>query len=390
MAKAKGKDKASEKIEDSKGRLEALNKALKEIEKDFGKGAIMKLGDKTDIKLDVVSTGSILIDNALGVGGLPKGRIIEIFGPESSGKTTTALHVVAEVQKAGGVAAYIDAEHAMDPVYAKNLGIDIDSLYLSQPDSGEEALEIADYLISSGAIDLVVIDSVAALVPKQEIDGVMGSSHVGLQARLMSQALRKLSGTINKTKTVAIFINQIREKVGVTYGSPETTPGGRALKFYASVRIEVRKGTAIDAKVDGKDEVVGNETNIKIVKNKVAPPFKKVKVDIMYGEGISKTGEVLDLATDYNIVKKSGSWYSYGETRLGQGKETVKKLLVENKELMSELERKVRIKLGMIEPETDEEKVLAGKVEENDTLVEEKIVELTDEDLVDLLSDDDM
>lgn len=390
MAKAKGKDKASEKIEDSKGRLEALNKALKEIEKDFGKGAIMKLGDKTDIKLDVVSTGSILIDNALGVGGLPKGRIIEIFGPESSGKTTTALHVVAEVQKAGGVAAYIDAEHAMDPVYAKNLGIDIDSLYLSQPDSGEEALEIADYLISSGAIDLVVIDSVAALVPKQEIDGVMGSSHVGLQARLMSQALRKLSGTINKTKTVAIFINQIREKVGVTYGSPETTPGGRALKFYASVRIEVRKGTAIDAKVDGKDEVVGNETNIKIVKNKVAPPFKKVKVDIMYGEGISKTGEVLDLATDYNIVKKSGSWYSYGDTRLGQGKETVKKLLVENKELMSELERKVRIKLGMIEPETDEEKVLAGKVEENDTLVEEKIVELTDEDLVDLLSDDDM
>lgn len=388
MAKAKGKQKIVERIESEEGRIKALNDALKEIEKDFGKGAIMKLGDKSKVKLDVVSTGSILLDNALGVGGLPKGRIIEIFGPESSGKTTTALHVVAEVQKSGGIAAYIDAEHAMDPVYAQNLGIDIDSLYLSQPDSGEEALEIADHLIRSGAVDLVVVDSVAALVPKQEIDGVMGASHVGLQARLMSQALRKLSGSINKTKTIAIFINQLREKVGVSYGNPETTPGGRALKFYASVRIDVRKGTAIEVKKDGKEEVVGSETNIKIVKNKVAPPFKKIKVDIMYGEGISKTGEIIDLATDFDIIKKSGSWYSYGDTRLGQGKETVKKLLVENKELMAELERKVRIKMGMIEPETEEEKVLAGIGEEDITT--EEVVELTDDDLVDLLSDDDM
>lgn len=388
MAKAKGKQKIVERIESEEGRIKALNDALKEIEKDFGKGAIMKLGDKSKVKLDVVSTGSILLDNALGVGGLPKGRIIEIFGPESSGKTTTALHVVAEVQKSGGIAAYIDAEHAMDPVYAQNLGIDIDSLYLSQPDSGEEALEIADHLIRSGAVDLVVVDSVAALVPKQEIDGVMGASHVGLQARLMSQALRKLSGSINKTKTIAIFINQLREKVGVSYGNPETTPGGRALKFYASVRIDVRKGTAIEVKKDGKEEVVGSETNIKIVKNKVAPPFKKIKVDIMYGEGISKTGEIVDLATDFDIIKKSGSWYSYGDTRLGQGKETVKKLLVENKELMAELERKVRIKMGMIEPETEEEKVLAGIGKEDITT--EEVVELTDDDLVDLLSDDDM
>lgn len=388
MAKAKGKQKIVERIESEEGRIKALNDALKEIEKDFGKGAIMKLGDKSKVKLDVVSTGSILLDNALGVGGLPKGRIIEIFGPESSGKTTTALHVVAEVQKSGGIAAYIDAEHAMDPVYAQNLGIDIDSLYLSQPDSGEEALEIADHLIRSGAVDLVVVDSVAALVPKQEIDGVMGASHVGLQARLMSQALRKLSGSINKTKTIAIFINQLREKVGVSYGNPETTPGGRALKFYASVRIDVRKGTAIEVKKDGKEEVVGSETNIKIVKNKVAPPFKKIKVDIMYGEGISKTGEIIDLATDFDIIKKSGSWYSYGDTRLGQGKETVKKLLVENKELMAELERKVRIKMGMIEPETEEEKVLAGIGKEDITT--EEVVELTDDDLVDLLSDDDM
>lgn len=367
----------------SEERQKALDKAIKEIEKAFGKGALMRLGDKADTKIDAISSGSLLIDSALGIGGFPRGRIIEIFGPESSGKTTTALHVVAEVQKQGGVAAYIDAEHAMDPVYAKNLGINIDDLFLSQPDSGEEALEIAESLVRSGAIDVVVIDSVAALVPKAEINGSMGDSHVGLQARLMSQALRKLSSHINKQKTVAIFINQLREKVGVSYGNPEVTPGGRALKFYSTIRMEVRKGTAITTGSNSGD-VIGNETKIKIVKNKVAPPFKVVMVDIMYGQGISKVGEIIDLGVEYGFIKKSGSWYSSGETRIGQGRETAKKYLLDNPEFMAELERKIRIKLGLVEA-SEEEKALLDNVEVSQT----PVVSLDDPLLEELLADDD-
>ncbi|QTU83607.1 recombinase RecA [Carnobacteriaceae bacterium zg-C25] len=365
----------------SEERQKALDKAIKEIEKSFGKGALMRLGDKADTKIDAISSGSLLIDSALGIGGFPRGRIVEIYGPESSGKTTTALHVVAEVQKQGGVAAYIDAEHAMDPVYAKNLGINIDDLFLSQPDSGEEALEIAESLVRSGAIDVVVIDSVAALVPKAEINGSMGDAHVGLQARLMSQALRKLSSHINKQKTVAIFINQLREKVGVTYGNPEVTPGGRALKFYSTIRMEVRKGAAITPS-SSSSEVIGNETKIKIVKNKVAPPFKTVTVDIMYGEGISKIGEIIDLAVEYDIIKKAGSWYSYGEQRIGQGRETAKKYLVDNPEFMADLERKIRIKLGLIEA-TEEE--MAQETANNTTVAP---LELDEPLLAELLADD--
>ncbi|MYU81598.1 recombinase RecA [Ligilactobacillus salivarius] len=324
-------------------RLKALDAALKKIEKKFGKGSIMKMGGKVDTKISTISSGSIAIDAGLGVGGYPRGRIIEIYGPESSGKTTVALHAVAEVQKRGGTAAYIDAENALDPAYATALGVNIDELLLSQPDTGEQGLEIADALISSGAIDIIVVDSVAALVPKAEIEGEMGDSHVGLQARLMSQALRKLSGTINKTKTVAIFINQIREKVGVMFGNPETTPGGRALKFYSTVRMEVRRSEAIKA----KSEIIGNRTKIKFVKNKVAPPFKVAEVDIMYGEGISKTGELLDMAVEKDIIHKSGSWFSYGDTRIGQGRENAKEYLSEHEDEMNEINIKVREAYGI-------------------------------------------
>ena len=324
-------------------RLKALDAALKKIEQKFGKGSIMKMGGKVDTKISTISSGSIAIDAGLGVGGYPRGRIIEIYGPESSGKTTVALHAVAEVQKRGGTAAYIDAENALDPAYATALGVNIDELLLSQPDTGEQGLEIADALVSSGAIDIIVVDSVAALVPKAEIEGEMGDSHVGLQARLMSQALRKLSGTINKTKTVAIFINQIREKVGVMFGNPETTPGGRALKFYSTVRMEVRRSEAIKA----KSEIIGNRTKIKFVKNKVAPPFKVAEVDIMYGEGISKTGELLDMAVEKDIIHKSGSWFSYGYTRIGQGRENAKEYLSEHEDEMNEINIKVREAYGI-------------------------------------------
>ncbi len=315
-----------------------LSQVLLDIEKQFGKGAIMKLGDDTHTEIDVSSSGSLTLDIALGVGGYPKGRIIEIYGPESSGKTTFALHAIAEIQKAGGRAAFIDAEHALDPVYAKNLGVNINELLLSQPDTGEQALEICEALVRSEAINIVVIDSVAALVPQAEIEGEMGDSHVGLQARLMSQALRKLSGTINKTNTIAIFINQLREKVGVLFGNPETTPGGRALKFYSTIRMDVRRSEQIKQ----GDKVIGNKTTVKIVKNKVAPPFRTATLEIMYGEGVSKEGEIIDLATDANILEKSGSWYSYNGEKLGQGKETVKALLKQNLELRDELEQKVR------------------------------------------------
>ena len=315
-----------------------LDQVLADIEKQFGKGAIMKLGERGVKNIDVVSSGSLLLDQALGVCGFPKGRIIEIFGPESSGKTTIALHAIAEVQKTGGRAAFIDAEHALDPVYARKLGVDIDELLLSQPDTGEQALEIVQALVRSEAMSIIVIDSVAALVPQAEIEGEMGDSHVGLQARLMSQALRKLSGVINKTNTICIFINQLREKVGVMFGNPETTPGGRALKFYSTVRLDVRRGEQI--KVGG--DVLGNKTNIKVVKNKVAPPFKTAEVEIMYGEGISKTGEIIDLASNIGIIDKSGAWFSYKGEKIGQGKENVKLVLKNNPAMYKEIEEKVR------------------------------------------------
>jgi len=319
-------------------RQAALEMALKQIEKQFGKGSIMKLGEQAEQKISTVPSGSLALDAALGVGGYPRGRIIEIYGPESSGKTTVALHAIAEVQAQGGQAAFIDAEHALDPVYAQKLGVNIDELLLSQPDTGEQALEIAEALVRSGAVDIIVIDSVAALVPKAEIEGEMGDSHVGLQARLMSQALRKLSGAINKSKTIAIFINQIREKVGVMFGNPETTPGGRALKFYSSVRLEVRRAEQLK---QGND-MVGNKTKIKVVKNKVAPPFRTAEVDIMYGEGISKEGEILDLGSELDIIQKSGAWYSYNEERLGQGRENAKQFLKENPEIAHEIQLEIR------------------------------------------------
>ena len=319
-------------------REQALALALKQIEKEFGKGSIMRLGDEVDRKIEVIPSGSIALDKALGVGGYPKGRIIEIYGPESSGKTTFALHAIAEVQKAGGRAAFIDAEHALDPVYAQNLGVDLDQLLLSQPDTGEQALDICEALVRSEIIDLVVIDSVAALVPQAEIEGEMGDAHVGLQARLMSQALRKLSGTLNKTKTTAIFINQLREKVGVMFGNPETTPGGRALKFYSSIRLEVRRAEQIKQ----GDKVIGNKTNVKVVKNKVAPPFRTATLDIMYGEGVSKEGEIVDLASEIGALEKSGAWYSYNGEKVGQGKENVKALLRDNPDICAELEYKIR------------------------------------------------
>ncbi len=319
-------------------RLQALDNALKQIEKEFGKGAVMRLGDEVDRKIDVIPSGSISLDRALGVGGYPKGRIIEMYGPESSGKTTFALHAIASAQANGGYAAFIDAEHALDPVYAKNLGVDIANLILAQPDSGEQALDIARALIESGSVDIIVIDSVAALVPEAELNGDMGDNHVGLHARLMSQAMRTLSGIISKTNCVAIFINQIREKVGVMFGNPETTTGGRALKFFASVRMEIRKGEAIK---DGTN-ILGNRTNIKVVKNKVAPPFKTAEVDIIYGQGISKTGELVDLAVELGIINKAGAWFSYLGNKIGQGRENAKEFIKNNPEIAKEIEAKVR------------------------------------------------
>ncbi|ALS78311.1 MULTISPECIES: recombinase RecA [Planococcus] len=324
-------------------RKAALDMALKQIEKQFGKGSVMKLGEKTDRNISSVSSGSLALDTALGIGGYPRGRVIEIYGPESSGKTTVSLHAIAEVQATGGTAAFIDAEHALDPVYAKNLGVNIDELLLSQPDTGEQALEIAEALVRSGAVDIVVVDSVAALVPKAEIEGEMGDSHMGLQARLMSQALRKLSGVINKSNTIVIFINQIREKIGVMFGNPETTPGGRALKFYSSVRLEVRRAEALKSGT----EIIGNRTKIKVVKNKVAPPFRTAEVDIMYGKGISREGEIVDIGSDMEIIQKSGSWYSYNEERIGQGRENVKQFLLKNPEIRNEISNKIRESSGM-------------------------------------------
>ena len=337
----------------------ALEAAMSQIEKQFGKGSVMKLGEFKAMEIEAIPTGALSLDIALGIGGVPRGRIIEVFGPESSGKTTLALHVVAEAQKMGGEAAFIDAEHALDPVYAKKLGVDIDNLIVSQPDTGEQALEITESLIRSGALDVIVVDSVAALVPKAEIDGDMGDSHMGLQARLMSQALRKLAGAINKTKTVLIFINQLREKIGVMFGNPETTTGGRALKFYASVRLDIRKIENI--KQDG--EVKGNRVRVKVIKNKVAPPFREAEFDIVYGEGISKAGNILDMAVNMDIIEKSGSWFSYDGNRIGQGRENVKKYLKENPEILADVEQKVRANfakafqdsLGEELPEVDED-----------------------------------
>ena len=345
MSKAVEKDKA-------------LAQVLADIEKQFGKGAIMKLGEQKDIEVETVSSGSISLDIALGAGGYPKGRIIEIYGPESSGKTTFALHAISEVQKEGGRAAFIDAEHSLDPIYASNLGVNIDELLLSQPDTGEQALEICDALVKSEAVSIIVIDSVAALVPQAEIDGEMGDSHVGLQARLMSQALRKLSGSINKTKTIVIFINQLREKVGVMFGNPETTPGGKALKYYSSVRLDIRRGEQIK----NGTEIIGNKTNIKVVKNKVAPPFKTVSVDIMYGEGCSREGELVDLAADAGIIDKSGAWYSYNGDKLAQGKENVKLLFRNDEFLREEIEQKVREHYGIAK----DSKKKKGKDKEKD------------------------
>ena len=331
------KEKEAEQLSPQEQKMKALQAAMAKIEKDFGKGAIMKMGDEKVENVEVIPTGSIGLNAALGVGGYPKGRIIEIYGPESSGKTTLAIHAIAECQKAGGVAAFIDAEHAFDRFYAEKLGVDISNLLISQPDNGEQALEIADQLIRSSAVDLLIVDSVAALTPKKEIEGDMGDSAVGLHARLMSQALRKLTGTIAKTKTTCIFINQLREKIGVMFGNPETTTGGNALKFYASVRLDIRKAQAVK---DG-DTILGNQVKVKVVKNKVAPPFRKAEFEIMFGEGISKVGEIVDLSTEYEIIKKSGSWFSYGDTKLGQGRDAVKEMLKDNPELCEELEAKI-------------------------------------------------
>ena len=328
-------------------KAQALNDAIKQIEKQFGKGSVMKLGDRAAVDVAVIPTGSLTLDMALGIGGYPKGRIIEIYGPESSGKTTLTLHAIAEVQKQGGTAAFIDAEHAIDPVYAKNLGVNIDELILSQPDSGEQGLEIAETLVRSGAIDLVVVDSVAALVPQVELDGEMGDAQMGLQARLMSKALRKLSGVMNKTDCTIIFINQLREKIGVMFGNPETTTGGRALKFYSSVRVEIRRSEAIK----NGTEIVGNKVNIKVVKNKVAPPFKSTQVDIIYGKGISRDGEVLDLAVDKDIVDKSGAWYAYKGEKIGQGRENAKRYLVEHPDIMNEITEAIKASLMPVEEE---------------------------------------
>ena len=330
--------KAKETAPAPSDKQKALETAISQIEKQFGKGAVMRLGQNATMNVEAIPTGSLSLDMALGIGGLPRGRIVEIYGPESSGKTTVALHVVAEAQKRGGSAVFIDVEHALDPVYAKNLGVDIDQLLVSQPDTGEQALEICEALVRSGAVDVVVVDSVAAMVTKAEIEGEMGDTHVGLQARLMSQALRKLTGAIGKSNAIVIFINQLREKIGVMYGNPETTPGGRALKFYSSVRLDVRRTEQLKA----GGEVIGNRVRVKVVKNKVAPPFKEAEFDIMYGEGISKVGEIVDLGVDFDVIKKSGSWYSYGDRRLAQGRDAVKDLLTADEPLMEEIEGKVR------------------------------------------------
>ena len=333
-------------------RLKALDAALSQIEKQYGKGSVMKLGDTSHMQVETVPTGSLSLDIALGAGGVPKGRIVEIYGPESSGKTTVALHMVAEVQKRGGIAGFIDAEHALDPVYARNIGVDIDNLYISQPDNGEQALEITETMVRSGAVDIVIVDSVAALVPKAEIEGDMGDSHVGLQARLMSQALRKLTSVVSKTNCIVIFINQLREKIGVMFGNPETTTGGRALKFYASVRLDVRRTEAL--KQGG--EVIGNHTKVKVVKNKIAPPFKEAEFDIMFGQGISTIGDILDLAANCGIVNKSGAWYAYNDAKIGRGRENAKQYLKENRQICDEIERKVRAYYGLPVPEEDKAK----------------------------------
>ena len=333
-------------------RLKALDAALSQIEKQYGKGSVMKLGDTSHMQVETVPTGSLSLDIALGAGGVPKGRIVEIYGPESSGKTTVALHMVAEVQKRGGIAGFIDAEHALDPVYARNIGVDIDNLYISQPDNGEQALEITETMVRSGAVDIVIVNSVAALVPKAEIEGDMGDSHVGLQARLMSQALRKLTSVVSKTNCIVIFINQLREKIGVMFGNPETTTGGRALKFYASVRLDVRRTEAL--KQGG--EVIGNHTKVKVVKNKIAPPFKEAEFDIMFGQGISTIGDILDLAANCGIVNKSGAWYAYNDAKIGQGRENAKQYLKENRQICDEIERKVRAYYGLPVPEEDKAK----------------------------------
>ena len=340
-------------------KLKALDAALAQIEKQFGKGSVMKLGDKgANMNIETVPTGSLSLDIALGLGGIPKGRIIEIYGPESSGKTTVALHMVSEVQKRGGIAGFIDAEHALDPVYAQNIGVDIDNLYISQPDNGEQALEITETMVRSGAVDIIIVDSVAALVPKAEIDGDMGDSHVGLQARLMSQALRKLTGVISKSNCSVIFINQLREKVGIMFGNPETTTGGRALKFYSSIRLDVRRIEAL--KQSG--EVIGNRTRVKVVKNKIAPPFKEAEFDIMFGKGISREGDVLDLAANNNIINKSGAWYAYQGEKIGQGRENAKLYLKEHPEVMEEVDRKVREHYGLIEAEDGDEGMVPEKM----------------------------
>ena len=338
-------------------KLKALESARAQIERNYGKGAVMKLGDNAHLNVETVPSGSLSLDIALGVGGVPKGRVVEVYGPESGGKTTVALHMVAEVQKRGGIAGFIDAEHALDPVYAKKIGVDIDNLYISQPDTGEQALEITETMVRSGAIDIVIVDSVAALVPKAEIEGDMGDSHVGLQARLMSQALRKLTAIIGKTSCTVIFINQLREKVGVMFGNPETTTGGRALKYYSSIRLEVRRGEQI--KKDG--EAIGNRTRIKVVKNKVAPPFREAEVDIIYGEGISREGDILDLAAKEDIVNKSGAWYAYGGSKIGQGRENAKTYLKEHPDVMAEIEEKVREKFSKETKTEDEESVFVDE-----------------------------
>ena len=360
MATLRDRNQVKDTSGDEKGRARAIDDALLMIEKQHGKGAIMRLGDNTQTGVDVVSTGSLALDLALGVGGLPRGRIVEIYGPEGSGKTTVSLHVVAEAQKAGGMVAFIDAEHALDPGYAKALGVDIDNLLCSQPDTGEQALEIADTLVRSGALDVIVIDSVAALVPRAEIEGEMGDSHVGLQARLMSQALRKLAGNVNRSKTILVFINQIREKIGVMFGSPETTPGGRALKFYSSVRMDVRR---IDSLKDGA-EIVGSRVRVKVVKNKVAAPFKKAEFDIQYGTGISKEGSLLDVAIEEGIVRKSGAWFIYGDDQLGQGRENAKTFLAENADIATEIELKIKDKLGLVATDDEPVEAVAEPVED--------------------------
>jgi len=358
-------------LEDVLDKSKAMGAAVSQIEKQFGKGAIMRMGDKELVRIPSIPTGALALDLALGIGGVPRGRIVEIYGPESSGKTTVALHIIAEAQKAGGLAAFIDAEHALDPTYAKAIGVDLDNLYFSQPDSGEQALEIADTLIRSGAIDVVVIDSVAALVPRAEIEGEMGDSHVGLQARLMSQALRKLSGSLSRSGTTAIFINQLREKIGVMFGSPETTPGGRALKFYSSIRLDIRR---IGALKNGND-TVGNQTKVKVVKNKVAPPFKVVEFDIMYGEGISREGSLLDIGIEQGIMQKSGAWFNYGDQRLGQGRENAKQTLKDSDDIREKAIGEIYAKLGLSRPgaDDDEEAVEAPVVAETEEATEHQL-----------------